>query len=57
MSKADGFPLDPLVELMDRLLAPDGCLWDRAQDHRSLRSFVIEEAYEGSRLRACCASG
>ena len=46
MSKADGFPLDPLVELMDRLLAPDGCLWDRAQDHRSLRSFVIEEAYE-----------
>lgn len=49
MSKAGGsshFPLDPLVELMDRLLAPDGCLWDRAQDHRSLRSFVIEEAYE-----------
>ena len=49
MSKAGGishFSLDPLVELMDRLLAPDGCPWDRAQDHRSLRSFVIEEAYE-----------
>jgi tetrapyrrole methylase family protein/MazG family protein len=49
VSKAGGishFPLDPLVELMDRLLAPDGCPWDRAQDHRSLRSFVIEEAYE-----------
>lgn len=35
-----------LVELMARLRAPDGCPWDRAQDSRSLRTHLIEEAYE-----------
>lgn len=29
-----------------RLRAPDGCPWDLEQDHRSLRRFVLEEAYE-----------
>lgn len=40
------FPLDPLVKVMDRLLAPDGCPWDREQDHHSLRPYLIEETYE-----------
>src|SRR5436190_1834288 len=35
-----------LVELMRRLLAPDGCPWDREQDHRSLKQYVLEEACE-----------
>jgi MazG family protein len=35
-----------LVEIMDRLRAPDGCPWDREQTYRSLRSFVLEETYE-----------
>ena len=35
-----------LVELMQRLLAPDGCPWDREQDPRSLRRYVLEEACE-----------
>jgi len=35
-----------LVELMRRLLAPDGCPWDREQDARSLRKYVLEEACE-----------
>src|SRR5690606_25453098 len=35
-----------LVELMQRLLAPDGCPWDREQDERSLRRYVMEEACE-----------
>jgi tetrapyrrole methylase family protein/MazG family protein/ATP diphosphatase len=35
-----------LVELMQRLLAPDGCPWDREQDYRSLRQYVLEEACE-----------
>src|SRR4029079_619916 len=35
-----------LVELMQRLLAPDGCPWDREQDFRSLRRYVLEEACE-----------
>lgn len=40
------FPLDPVIEVMDRLLGPGGCPWDREQDHQSLRPYVIEEAYE-----------
>jgi tetrapyrrole methylase family protein/MazG family protein/ATP diphosphatase len=31
---------------MRRLLAPDGCPWDREQDYRSLRRYVLEEACE-----------
>lgn len=31
---------------MDRLLAPDGCPWDREQTLASLRPFLIEETYE-----------
>jgi MazG family protein len=29
-----------------RLRAPDGCPWDRAQTHRSLRRHLLDEAYE-----------
>jgi MazG family protein len=35
-----------LVEIMQRLLAPDGCPWDREQDPKSLRRYVLEEACE-----------
>lgn len=35
-----------LVSLFARLRAPGGCPWDRAQDHRSLKPYIIEEAYE-----------
>lgn len=35
-----------LVSIMRRLLAPDGCPWDREQDERSLRKYVLEEAAE-----------
>lgn len=38
--------LDRLVEIMRTLRAPDGCPWDREQDARSLRPYVLEEAYE-----------
>lgn len=33
-------------EVIARLRAPDGCPWDKAQTHESLRPFLIEEAYE-----------
>ena len=42
----DDYGIARLVELVRRLRAPDGCPWDRAQTHRSLRRFVLEEAYE-----------
>jgi MazG family protein len=37
---------EALVALQDRLLAPGGCPWDREQTHESLRTYLIEEAYE-----------
>lgn len=35
-----------LVDIMERLRGPEGCPWDREQDLRSLRRYVLEEAYE-----------
>ncbi len=39
-------PFDLLLALSARLRAPDGCPWDREQTLDSLRSYIIEEAYE-----------
>jgi MazG family protein len=35
-----------LLALQERLLAPDGCPWDREQTHESLRKYLVEETYE-----------
>jgi tetrapyrrole methylase family protein / MazG family protein len=35
-----------LVALQARLRAPDGCPWDREQTHATLRTYLVEEAYE-----------
>jgi tetrapyrrole methylase family protein/MazG family protein len=35
-----------LVRVVARLRAPDGCPWDRAQTHRSLRRHLLDETYE-----------
>ncbi len=32
--------------LVARLRAPDGCPWDREQDHLTLRPYLLEETYE-----------
>ncbi len=40
------FPLDPLVDILAQLRGERGCPWDREQDHRSLRTYLIEETYE-----------
>ncbi len=41
-----GEALPRLVAIMQRLLAPDGCPWDREQTLESLRKYVLEEAAE-----------
>lgn len=41
-----GKAVERLVEVMRRLRAPDGCPWDKEQDLRSLRPYLIEESYE-----------
>jgi len=40
------YPLDPLVKIMEKLRSPEGCPWDREQDHDSLKPCLIEETYE-----------
>jgi ATP diphosphatase len=41
-----GKALERLVEIMRRLREPNGCPWDREQDLKSLRPYLIEECYE-----------
>ncbi len=42
----EGHTFPRLVELMQRLLAADGCPWDREQTLLTLRRYVLEEACE-----------
>ena len=37
-----------LVAIMELLRSPEGCPWDREQDHASIRRNLIEEAYEAA---------
>ena len=37
---------DELLEIMEILRSPEGCPWDREQDHKSLIPFLLEETYE-----------
>lgn len=41
-----GKNFEQLIEIMTRLRRPDGCPWDIEQTHRSLRPYLLEEAYE-----------
>ncbi|HWU91402.1 MAG TPA: nucleoside triphosphate pyrophosphohydrolase [Kofleriaceae bacterium] len=41
-----GAAMTRLVRIMDRLLAPGGCPWDREQTLETLRPFLVEETYE-----------
>ncbi len=35
-----------LLEIMRILRSPEGCVWDREQDHKSIRRSFLEETYE-----------
>lgn len=48
LEKRARFDLWDLVEVMRVLRKADGCPWDRAQTHRTLSRYLIEEAYEVS---------
>ena len=39
-------PYQHLLQIMDKLLAPDGCPWDKEQTHESLRPYLLEECNE-----------
>ena len=44
--KKEQYNFNDLLRIMEILRAPDGCMWDREQDHRSIRRNFIEETYE-----------
>ncbi len=45
-SKDRAAAVESLVLVVERLLGPGGCPWDREQTHESLKKHLLEEAYE-----------
>tara|TARA_Y100001970_G_C14150813_1_gene812596 strand:+ start:675 stop:1445 length:771 start_codon:yes stop_codon:yes gene_type:complete len=45
MSK-NSIEFEKLIDVLDKLLAPDGCDWDREQTHESLIPYLLEETHE-----------
>ena len=45
-SLGEGTSFESFVETVAHLRAPNGCPWDREQTHQSLRTHLLEEAYE-----------
>ncbi len=35
-----------LISIMKKLRSPEGCMWDREQDHKTIKKNLIEETYE-----------
>lgn len=40
------YSIKDLFDIMSTLRSPEGCPWDREQNHESLKRYLIEEAYE-----------
>lgn len=38
--------IQSLIDIIDRLRGPDGCMWDRQQTVRTVSRYLIDEAYE-----------
>ena len=45
-TKKCSYDINDLIEIMALLRSENGCPWDREQTHESIKSNVIEEAYE-----------
>ncbi len=44
--RKEKYEMQDLLKIMELLRSPDGCPWDREQDHHSIRANFIEETYE-----------
>ncbi len=44
--KKKRYDMQDLLNIMEILRSPEGCPWDRAQTHKSVRANFIEETYE-----------
>ncbi len=42
----ENYDVNDLVDIVEILRSPDGCPWDREQDHKSIRRDFLEETYE-----------
>ena len=42
----DHYDIDDLLRIMELLRGEGGCVWDREQDHHTIRNNFIEETYE-----------
>ena len=42
----DRYDVNDLIDIVEILRSPDGCPWDREQDHKSIRRDFLEETYE-----------
>ena len=40
------YNIDDLIDIVEILRSPDGCPWDKEQDHKSIRRDFLEETYE-----------
>jgi tetrapyrrole methylase family protein / MazG family protein len=45
-SLEEGTSFESFAEIVAHLRAPNGCPWDKGQTHESLRTHLLEEAYE-----------
>ena len=48
METRQRYCLADLLQIMRTLRGPDGCPWDKAQTHETLRKCLVEEAYEAA---------
>ena len=42
----ESYDCNDLIRIVGILRSPEGCPWDRAQDHHTIRNNFLEEAYE-----------
>ena len=42
----ESYDCNDLIKIVGILRSPEGCPWDRAQDHHTIRNKFLEEAYE-----------
>ena len=46
LAEKSNYTFDDLCDIMSVLRSPEGCPWDREQNHMSIRKNFIEETYE-----------
>ncbi|MBQ9014837.1 MAG: MazG family protein [Firmicutes bacterium] len=48
MQSEERYTFEDFVHIVSRLRAPDGCPWDRAQTHQTLKKYLLEETQEAA---------